>query len=80
MRTLIIIAFLSSSLSISFGEEFPAVFRGVYGHPRPFWDQGIRLDECGINAVFIHSGSVASDPDKLEAMKRIYLDLARREN
>jgi len=32
--------------------------RGVYGHPQPFWDKGINLDSLGVNAVFVHSGSI----------------------
>ena len=32
--------------------------RGIYGNPKPFWDQGMRLDDLGVNAVFVHSGSI----------------------
>lgn len=32
--------------------------RGVYGHPGALWERGLRLDEMGINAVFIHSTSI----------------------
>jgi hypothetical protein len=32
--------------------------RGVYGNPKPFWDKGLKLDELGINAIFVHSGSI----------------------
>jgi hypothetical protein len=32
--------------------------RGAYSSPKPLWDKGARLDECGINAVFVHSGSI----------------------
>ena len=31
---------------------------GVYGHPGPFWDAGCRLDDYGVNAVFIHGRSI----------------------
>ncbi|MHB9026480.1 MAG: hypothetical protein ACYC7E_20285 [Armatimonadota bacterium] len=34
------------------------ILRGVYAHPGPFWETGARLDEYGVNAVFIHSGSL----------------------
>ena len=78
MRTLILIALLASSCSISFGEEIPTVIRGVYGHPRPFWDQGIRLDDCGINAVFIHSGGI--DPATIQRARdegcRVFAEFA----
>jgi len=46
---------------LSFAQEgVPAVIRGLYGHPGPFWKKGLRLDECGVNAVFIHSGRIDS--------------------
>ncbi len=32
--------------------------RGVYGSPEPLWDQGFNLNELGVNAVFVHSGSI----------------------
>jgi hypothetical protein len=34
------------------------MIRGVYGHPGPLWNLGLRLDECGVNAIFVHSGSL----------------------
>ena len=36
------------------------MIHGVYGHPRPFWEQGLRLDEMGVNAIFVHSGALDS--------------------
>ncbi len=35
--------------------------RGAYSSPKPFWDRGHRLDEYGINAVFVHSGSITGE-------------------
>jgi hypothetical protein len=32
--------------------------RGIYGTPDAFWKKDIRLDELGVNAIFIHSGSI----------------------
>ena len=32
--------------------------RGIYGNPKPFWDQGIVLDDLGVNAIFVHSGAI----------------------
>lgn len=32
--------------------------RGAYSHPSAFWKTGAKLDESGINAVFVHSGSI----------------------
>lgn len=45
-------------------EEAPVteapVIRAVYGHPKPLWDKGYTLPELGVNAVFVHSGSIDS--------------------
>lgn len=32
--------------------------RGIYGNPKPFWDQGIVLGDLGVNAIFVHSGAI----------------------
>ncbi|WPP51442.1 family 10 glycosylhydrolase [Catalinimonas niigatensis] len=32
--------------------------RGIYGNPAPLWEKGYRLDELGVNAIFVHSGSI----------------------
>lgn len=32
--------------------------RGIYGHPQPLWDKGYNLSDLGINAIFVHSGSI----------------------
>jgi len=32
--------------------------RGIYGSPEPFWKKNLRLDQLGVNAIFIHSGSI----------------------
>ncbi|MDH3650183.1 MAG: hypothetical protein OEQ53_10895 [Saprospiraceae bacterium] len=34
--------------------------RGIYGHPKPLWDKGMDLNDLGVNAVFVHSGSIDS--------------------
>jgi len=35
--------------------------KGIYGNPQPLWDKGYRLDETGINAIFVHSGSIQAE-------------------
>jgi hypothetical protein len=35
--------------------------RGTYADPKAFWTKGGRLDEYGINAVFVHSGSITAE-------------------
>jgi hypothetical protein len=32
--------------------------RGIYGNPVPFWERGYILKDLGVNAVFVHSGSL----------------------
>lgn len=39
-------------------EPLRSVVRGIYGNPQSFWDRGARLDEYGINAIFVYSGSI----------------------
>ncbi|MFC2076545.1 hypothetical protein ACFLT7_05635 [candidate division KSB1 bacterium] len=34
--------------------------RGIYGSPRSLWNEGIRLDDYAINAVFVYSGAIDS--------------------
>jgi hypothetical protein len=33
----------------------------MYSNPKPFWDKGAKLDEYGVNAVFVHGGSITAD-------------------
>ncbi len=35
--------------------------RGIYGNPKPFWDKGMNLPALGVNAIFVHSGSINHD-------------------
>lgn len=34
---------------------------GAYSSPKPFWDRGYKLDEYGINAIFVHSGGINAE-------------------
>ncbi len=34
---------------------------GIYGSPQPLWDKGYKLNELGVNAIFVHSGSISHD-------------------
>jgi len=54
----LLILFAASPLMAQ--EDIPAMTYGVYGHPGPIWDKDLRLDELGINAVFVHSGALDS--------------------
>ena len=35
--------------------------KGIYGNPKPFWDKELDLNSLGVNAIFIHSGSINHD-------------------
>ncbi len=35
--------------------------KGIYGNPKPLWDKGYNLSELGVNAVFVHSGSITPE-------------------
>jgi hypothetical protein len=39
----------------------PIAVRGTYATPKAFWDQGAKLDDYGINAVFVHAGSINTE-------------------
>lgn len=33
--------------------------RGIYGNPKSLWDKGYNLRDLGVNAIFVHSGSIS---------------------
>ena len=37
------------------------VIRGAYANPSSFWEQGHTFAENGINALFVHSGTITHD-------------------
>src|SRR5215510_7153954 len=43
------------------GQRKSIEIRGMYSHPKPFWDKGARLDDYGVNALFVHSGAITSE-------------------
>ncbi len=49
--------------AVAAASQLPAeiAVRGGYASPKPFWEAGARLDEYGINAVFVHSGSLSAE-------------------
>ena len=40
--------------------ESKTEIKGIYGHPKPLWDKGYNLKKLGVNAIFVHSGSIDS--------------------
>lgn len=70
MNTICLISYKRLSLSLSFililgfTISFPSnsqeLVKGIYGHPAPLWEKGYTLPELGINAIFVHGGSIDS--------------------
>ncbi|MBI92849.1 MAG: hypothetical protein CME05_06490, partial [Gemmatimonadaceae bacterium] len=57
--------------------DLPQMTRGTYGHPRSFWEQGLRLDEYGVNAVFIHGASLdAQTVERARSGCRVFAEFA----
>ena len=65
MRSLFNPALASLMLAIGISCSAPKgkeiLVRGIYGHPGPIWEQGYSLDELGVNAIFVHSGSITDE-------------------
>jgi hypothetical protein len=59
MRPALLLALLAALPAFA-QQEIPAMIRGTYAHPQEFWNTGARLDEYGINAIFVHSGGLDS--------------------
>ncbi|HEX6892531.1 MAG TPA: hypothetical protein VF141_17610 [Chryseolinea sp.] len=53
---LIVVAFVSNTKSPFQSKQIE--IRGIYGSPEAFWKKDMRLDQLGVNAVFLHSGSI----------------------
>ncbi len=53
---LIFLIILSSCQSADEGNG--TIVKGVYGNPEPFWGKGYELKDLGVNAIFVHSGSI----------------------
>jgi hypothetical protein len=52
-------AFIFSGKNIFHSQASKKIeIRGIYGSPEAFWKKNFRLDQLGVNAVFIHSGSI----------------------
>jgi hypothetical protein len=52
--------------------------KGIYGHPKPLWEKGYKLPELGVNAIFVHGGSIDSalvERAKKEGVK-VYAEFA----
>ena len=62
-RHILLYTTLGSLLFMSCGQKSAETveIRGVYGNPKPFWDKDLNLNDLGVNAIFVHSGSINHD-------------------
>ena len=49
---------LSSFADKAFADD---TIKGVYGDLKPFWDKGAKLNDYGVNAVFVRSTAITED-------------------
>ena len=68
-KSLFLIGFLIVFNSCSTDKTDEGMVKGIYGNPAPFWDKEMSLTELGINAIFVHGGSIDS----------VMIDRARKE-
>lgn len=61
ITTTTFLAALLALASLAPAQDERRFVRGVYGHPKPFWATGAKLNEYGVNAVFVHSGAIDDD-------------------
>lgn len=54
-------AALSAFAAVLAAQGKKLAIRGIYSNPKPFWAAGGRLDESGVNAVFVHAGSITPE-------------------
>ncbi|MFC1563212.1 family 10 glycosylhydrolase, partial [candidate division KSB1 bacterium] len=40
------------------GNKKEIEIRGIYGNPNVFWKKDLKLNELGVNAIFVHGGSI----------------------
>ncbi len=63
LRYIFLIAAVASTSFISCEQKTNDIveIRGIYGNPQAFWNKDLNLNSLGVNAVFIHSGSINQD-------------------
>lgn len=57
----LLIALLGMVIFVSCEPDKFVEIRGIYGSPKPFWDKELNLKSLGVNAIFVHSGSINHD-------------------
>jgi hypothetical protein len=57
--TLAVLAFATKEKEIAHSTCSKQIeIRGIYGSPESFWKKNVKLSDLGVNAIFIHSGSI----------------------
>ncbi len=56
--TLLVSLLFTATISVAQTQVDRENIRGVYGDPKPFWDQGAALNDYGVNAVFVRSTAI----------------------
>lgn len=52
------LALLAPALAAPAAQAKRLAIRGMYASPKPFWDTGARLDQYGVNALFVHGSGI----------------------
>lgn len=59
--SVVTVSYFSPGASLQQQSPEAVEIRGVYGNPEPLWDKGYTLSDLGVNAIFVHSGSISHD-------------------
>jgi hypothetical protein len=72
-----ILLVLCACTNLNTSAQLPEI-RGTYGNPRTFWQQGHKLDDFGINAIFVHSRSINGEMMQRASQEhvRVYAEFA----
>ena len=57
-KYILLVAILTAFTTCTKESSKHVEIRGIYGNPKPLWDLGYNLSDLGINAIFVHSGSI----------------------
>ncbi|MGI9550384.1 MAG: hypothetical protein ACR2MT_04225, partial [Aurantibacter sp.] len=61
--TAFIVLFGLGTIVVAYGQKpsKKVEITGVYGDPAPFWGKGHKLENLGVNSIFVHSGSITHE-------------------
>jgi hypothetical protein len=61
MISRLIIIFVSLSGVTAADAQKVIEIKGIYGSPQKLWDKGFKLNELGVNAIFLHDNSITAE-------------------